>query len=242
MDESWKIFIDLGLLSAALLTATFLRAKIKFFQHFLIPNALTAGFILMAVYNLLRTPLKLETVRLDQLAYHLLNISFIAMALRTPRPKHIRRRGGALPLSLGVLTHYGIQAVVGLGLTLVLAATIAPQVFPGFGLLLPLGFSSGPGQAMSIGKTWENFGFVGAGSVGLTFGAVGFLWASFGGVALINIGVHRGWITAPHSQDMLKKDRPGIYPKNRPAAAGARLTTNGAAIDSMSYHVAYVLA
>jgi len=242
MDESWKIFIDLGLLSAALLTATFLRARVKFFQHFLIPNALTAGFILMAVYNLLRTPLNLETVRLDQLAYHLLNISFIAMALRTPRPKHLRRRGGALPLSLGVLTHYGIQAVVGLGLTLVLAATIAPQVFPGFGLLLPLGFSSGPGQAMSIGKTWENFGFVGAGSVGLTFGAVGFLWASFGGVTLINIGVRRGWITAPHSQDMLKKDRPGIYPENRPKTAGAQLTTNGAAIDSMSYHVAYVLA
>lgn len=243
MNESWKIFVDLGLLSAALMTATFLRAKFRFFQRFLIPNALTAGFILMLVYNLLRVPLNLETVRLDNLAYHLLNISFVAMALRKPRPKGSRRTGGALPLALGVLTHYGVQAAIGLGITLVLAATIAPQIFPGFGFLLPLGFSSGPGQALSIGKTWEAFGgrFAGAGSVGLTFGAIGFLWASFGGVALINVGIRKGWITSPHMEDLLRKDRPGIIPKGKQGETGAILTTDSAAIDSLSYHVAIVL-
>ncbi len=91
MNDSWKIFIDLGLLGAALMTATFLRAKVRFFQRFLIPNALTAGFILMLIYNLLRNPLNLETIRLDHLAYHLLNLSFIAMAFRKPRPKESRR-------------------------------------------------------------------------------------------------------------------------------------------------------
>jgi ESS family glutamate:Na+ symporter len=243
MNDSWKIFIDLGLIGAALMTATFLRAKIRFFQRFLIPNALTAGFILMLVYNLLRMPLNLETVRLDHLAYHLLNLSFIAMALRKPRPKESRRTGGALPLALGVLTHYGIQATIGLGLTLVLAATITPQIFPGFGFLLPLGFSSGPGQALSIGKTWEAFGsrFVGAGSVGLTFGAVGFLWASFGGVALINIGIRKGWVTSPHMTDLLRRDRPGLLPVAKQGEPGTVLTTDSAAIDSLSYHVAFVL-
>ena len=243
MNNSWKIFIDLGLLSTALITATFLRAKVRFFQRFLIPNALTAGFILMIVYNLLRSPLNLETVRLDNLAYHLLNLSFIAMSLRKPRAKGLRKNGGALPLALGVLSHYGIQAAVGLALSLLLATTIAPQIFPGFGLLLPLGFSSGPGQALSIGKTWEAFGsrFAGAGSVGLTFGAIGFLWASFGGVALINVGIKKGWVTSPHMENLLRRDRPGLLPADKKGEIGTRMTTDSAAIDSMSYHVAYVL-
>ncbi|MCK5736435.1 MAG: sodium:glutamate symporter, partial [Spirochaetaceae bacterium] len=243
MNDSWKIFIDLGLLSAALMTATLLRAKVRFFQRFLIPNALTAGFILMLIYNLLRVPLRLETIRLDNLAYHLLNLSFIAMALRTPRAKGLRKTGGALPLALGVLTHYSIQASIGLVLSILLAATIAPRIFPGFGLLLPLGFSSGPGQALSIGKTWETFGsrFAGAGSVGLTFGAIGFLWASFGGVALINIGIRKGWVTSPHMENLLRRDRPGLLPVGTKGDSGTRLTTDSAAIDSMTYHVAFVL-
>lgn len=241
MNESWKIFIDLGLLGSALILSTFIRARVRFFQRFLIPNALTAGFILMFVYNLLGRPLNLETIRLDNLAYHLLNLSFVAMAMRSPRPKESRRKGGAFPLALGVLTHYGLQAGVGLVLTLLMAASIAPQIFPGFGFLLPLGFSSGPGQALSIGKSWEAFGFTGAGSVGLTFGAVGFLWASFGGVALINIGIRRGWITSPHTENLLKTNRPGLLPSEEKGDAGIRLTTDSAAIDSLSYHVAFVL-
>jgi ESS family glutamate:Na+ symporter len=241
MNESWKIFIDLGLLSAALLVSTMLRARFRFFQRFLIPNALTAGFILMFVYNLFGRQLYLETVRLDNLAYHLLNLSFIAMSLRSPRPKEARRTGGALPLALGVLTHYGVQAALGLGLTLVLAATIAPQVFPGFGFLLALGFSSGPGQALSIGKTWEAFGFAGAGSVGLTFGAIGFLWASFGGVALLNVGIRKGWVTAPHMQDVMERNSPGLLPRGKKRPVGSLQTTDGAAVDSLTYHVAFVL-
>ena len=244
MNDSWKVFIDLGLLGSALLIATYMRSRFRFFQRFLIPNALTAGFILMFIYNLLRVLMNVETVRLDNLAYHLLNLSFIAMSMRSPRPGKERRSGGAFPLALGVLTHYALQAAVGLGLTILLVATIAPQLFPGFGFLLPLGFSSGPGQALSIGKSWEGFGevFGGAGSVGLTFGAIGFLWASFGGVALINIGIRRGWITSPHTEDLLRRDRPGLIARRAKPEAGSRLTTDSAAIDSLTYHVAMVLA
>jgi len=46
MDFSWKIVIDAGIISAALLVATFLRTKIRFLQRFMVPNSLTAGFLL----------------------------------------------------------------------------------------------------------------------------------------------------------------------------------------------------
>lgn len=42
-DPSWGIFLNLGIISIALVLATFIRSKVKFFQKFMIPNALTAG-------------------------------------------------------------------------------------------------------------------------------------------------------------------------------------------------------
>ena len=36
MNFPWKFFIDLGIISIALLLATFLRARIKFFQKYLL--------------------------------------------------------------------------------------------------------------------------------------------------------------------------------------------------------------
>ncbi len=51
MNFPWKFFLDLGVISIALLFATLLRARIKFFQKYLIPNALTAGFMLLFFYN-----------------------------------------------------------------------------------------------------------------------------------------------------------------------------------------------
>ena len=58
-----------------------------------------------------------------------------------------------------------------------------------------LGFVLGPGQAYAIGQGWESLGFEGAGTLGLTFAAVGFLWAYFGGVFRINYGIKKGWVT-----------------------------------------------
>ena len=46
MNFSWPFLIDMGILGAALMAATWIRSRVRFFQRFLIPNALTAGFML----------------------------------------------------------------------------------------------------------------------------------------------------------------------------------------------------
>ena len=71
MSFSWTLFIDLGLISAAILCATFIRARVPFFQKYLIPNALTAGFLLLPFYNLVAPRLGLSSDRLGTLVYHL---------------------------------------------------------------------------------------------------------------------------------------------------------------------------
>ncbi len=50
----------------------------------------------------------------------------------------------------------------------------------------------GPGLAYAMGNSWEQWGFEGGGLVGLTFAAIGYLYAFFGGMAIIQWGIKRG--------------------------------------------------
>jgi ESS family glutamate:Na+ symporter len=141
-------------------------------------------------------------------------------------------------MSTGILLGYSTQALLGLGLTLL----FLPKIHPAFGLHLPLGFALGPGQAYAIGKGWEAMGFEGGASVGLTFAALGYLWACFGGVILINMGIRRGWVSKELLSMMKDKDMlRGTIAKGKERPVGARLTTDSEAIDSFSFHAGTVL-
>ena len=80
MNFSWSIFLDLGLICLALLLATFIRSKVRFFQKFLIPNALIAGFILLPFYNYLAPRLGIGREGLDTI------YRFVDMALDKRKP------------------------------------------------------------------------------------------------------------------------------------------------------------
>ena len=243
MNFPWMAFINFGTISAALLIATLLRAKVRFFQKYLIPNALTAGFILLVFYNILAPLVGMSQEDLGGFAYHLLNLSFVAMTLRKPAQKAAAGKKRVFAIATLLLSQYAIQATLGLVLTFFFIFTVMPDLFPTIGFLLPLGFSSGPGQAFAIGQTWVEYGFEGAGSVGLTFAAIGFLWACFGGVFLINRGVRRGWIRRDDS-NLGKGDtklRNGFFEKDVALPVGSHLTTETEAIDTMTYNVSAVL-
>ncbi len=244
MDFSWKIIIDAGIISTALLIATFLRTKLRFLQRLMVPNALTAGFILLPVYNYLMPALGYTQHRLGDLVYHLLSISFIAMTLRSRPPKAKGdARSSVWAMSTAIISQYAIQAFLGLMLTWVLIKTVMPGLNPAFGLTLPLGFAMGPGQAYAIGKGWEPMGFEGAGTVGLTMAALGYLWACIVGVALVNVGVKKGYL--PKAAVASLTDRAmltGVVPADAERPVGSRNTTDLEAIDPMSLHMAAVAA
>lgn len=239
MDFSWKIVIDAGAIAIAILVATLIRAKFRFFQKYLIPNALTAGFLLLPIYNFVLPAMGYSANKLGELVYHLLNISFIAMTLRSSPPKvKGHSGGGVLGMAGGILSGYALQALLGLGLTLF----FLPGLFPSFGLFLPLGFASGPGQSYAIGKGWEAMGFAGASTVGLTVAAIGYLWGCFGGIWLINHGRKKGWLEGEGLSKL--EDRAiltGIVPRDKERLIGGRLTTDSDSIDSFSFHTAAVV-
>ena len=242
MNFSWNVFVDLGLIACSLLIATGIRVRVRFFQRYLIPNALTAGFLLLPLYNYVLPWFGRETHDLGDVVYHLLSVSFIAMTLRSSESNRKASSGNVGSFVIAVLSQIGIQGLVGLLFTAVLIQTALPDLFPSFGLFLTLGFSQGPGQAFAIGSGWEPFGFEGAASIGLTFAALGFIVSSFGGIALINIGVRRGWLSSEQvaalKTSALKR---GVFPSSGGREIGAHLTTDSEAIDSFTLHIALVL-
>ncbi|HEY5466954.1 MAG TPA: sodium:glutamate symporter, partial [Clostridia bacterium] len=86
--------------------------------------------------------------------------------------------------------------VLGLVIMIALAATIMPGLFRAGGLLLPMGYGQGPGQANNIGSLYEyTYGFVGGTSFGLGIATLGLLWACIGGIIYLNILVRKGKLT-----------------------------------------------
>jgi len=241
MNFSWHIFINLGVISFALLLATLIRSKVRFFQKYLIPNALTAGFILLPLYNFVFPVLGLTSIQLGQITYHFLGISFVSLTLRQG-PKNGKTRRDVFPMSLGIISQLALQAFLGFGLTLIFIATFMPDLFHGFGFLLPLGFAEGPGQAFSIGEGWKIYGVENAGSIGLTFAALGFVLCSFGGIFLIHHALKKGWVSKEELTNMDSGyTRTGVRPRNSKLKVGSYLTSDTEAIDSLSVHMALVL-
>jgi glutamate:Na+ symporter, ESS family len=241
MEFSWFIFINLGVLSIVLMLGTLLRARVKFFQKYLIPNALTAGFLALPLYNFIFPKIGLNAIQLGEITYHFLGLSFISLGLRTPTEGG--KRGPAVfQTSIGILSQLVLQAIIGFGLTLLLIYTFMPNLYHTFGFLFPLGFAEGPGQAFSIGEAWKAYGIKDAGNVGLTFAALGYIICCFGGIYLINHGLKKGWVSQQELQHMRTTEtQTGIRPKGSVLPVGAYQTTETDAIDSISLHIALVL-
>ena len=202
----WKFLVQMGLVLIFLLIGNLLRTTVPFIRKSLIPSALIGGLLLLIVNIVLGlfgiTLIDKSTMQV--ITYHGLGIGFIAMTLKNSKPK-----GKVAKVKMfenGILTGgaYMLQAFLGLGATIIFylcTKDSSNSIYYGSGLLLPLGFGQGPGNAL----TWDiNFSnlldangqklFAGNGSFGLTIASVGFIVASLFGILYINIYKRRGLI------------------------------------------------
>ncbi len=205
-QELWSFIIQLGLIAGAILLAQLLRQKVSLIRKSLMPVAVLAGFLLLiAKYLGLVHP---DEQILEMLVYHGIALGFIAMSLRVPAEK--KSSGGDLTgLKSGavIVSTYLIQGITGLLISLFLAYTFMPGLFKAAGLLLPMGYGQGPGQANNIGSSYEALGFTGGRSFGLSIAAAGYLVACIVGVVILNILSRRGKLgTARRSES----EDPGV--------------------------------
>ena len=249
----WGFFNIFAILLVSLLVANALKKAIPVLEASLIPTSVLAG-ILLLVFSMIYdqfVPVKLFDSKLfgengyaylEMITYHTLALGFIAGSLKTTGGKLSKKRAVEI-FNTGVTTvsTYLVQAVVGMGITMIVAL-ILPGFFQAAGLLLPFGFGQGTGQAMNYGNIYETqFGFVGGKSFGLTVAALGFLSASIGGVIHLNILKKRGYLKT-------KKSREGAITENEiqsldeiPMQESIDKFTIQVALIALSYLLAYVL-
>ncbi len=196
--EIWNFMITIGILFAAMLFANMLRRLIKPLAKSLIPSSVLAGFIVLAVdgiYKSITGSSMFSLVTLESLTYHCLGLGLVAMAFRTSeKPKN--KEAGRDIFNSGVVTvgGYLLQGILGLAISLVLYYLIGS--WPASGMLLPMGFGQGPGQAYNWGIIYQNATAYPAFEHGATFGlsvaALGFVAASIGGIIYLNIARRKG--------------------------------------------------
>ncbi len=190
----WNILIQFGILAAAIIVANILRRKIPFFRKSLMPTAVLAGFLLLILRSV--GILNLDGPMLEMITYHGIAIGFIAMSLRVQKKDASDRSSAMIGAKSGamIVSVYLVQALVGTAVVLLLAWTVMPTLFKAAGILLPMGYGQGPGQANNIGGTYESLGFAGGRSFGLSIAASGYLVACIVGVIVLNILAKKGRI------------------------------------------------
>ena len=181
MNQNWQIILDVAVLSLLLGVSTLAKSKIGWIRRFPIPIPVIAGFLGLLVGQEALGLISFDHIRLENLVYHLMSIGFIALSLKS---KDKLRNSGYGRSGIFIVSTYAVQGILGLGLSLLFAYTAYPDLFPPMGLLLPLGYGQGPGQAYATGNTWEGLGFAHGGNAGLTFAAMGYVWACLGGIPL----------------------------------------------------------
>ncbi len=196
----WAFLVQFGLLLLFLMVGNILRRTIPLFRKCLIPSALLGGAVLLVV-NIISKQFGFELVdnRLMQvITYHCLAIGFAAMTLKTEKSTHKTNRAHVVEFGALQGGSYMLQAFVGLGITLVLflVTRYGDNVISYIcGLILPLAYGQGPGNALSWDINFTNTSatqFAGNGSFGLSLASIGFVVASMFGVLYINIYKKRG--------------------------------------------------
>lgn len=195
--EVWHALVQFFIVAIAVLLGNILRRKIRILRRSLIPSALIGGLIILLFKLWPQFNLMIDKRMMEVVTYHTLALGFIAMSLRGSQPSN--RANTRTVIDTGTLTigTYIVQGIVGLLVTIPMFIfwrnpDAGRDIFYSGGLLLPMGYGQGPGQALNFGTIYQ----IGAGEQGINFqgidfglsiAAIGFLVGSVVGVVYMNI-------------------------------------------------------
>ena len=203
--SAWAWLVQFFIIATALLVANVIRVKFKFMSRSLIPTALIAGLLILLLKLIPGFNNFINKPSMEIMTYHALGLGFVALALKNNK---IESRSSTMKVTeTGAVTAatYVIQGIIGLAITIPLFLWWnSKDFFYTSGLLLPMGFGQGPGQALNFGKIYEGWamqggrGFSGA-DFGLSIAAIGFLVGSIIGVIYMNYLRRKGKLKAQNT-------------------------------------------
>jgi len=231
--NGWDFVLQFLYLGFFIAIAMVLKINIKGLSKHLIPTCMIAGVLafLFGGEGLGRliewisgAPTKIFVPFNQDILFasvtHLMSVGFIALALKDRAGNNNR---AVLRTGFAIVNTYLWQAIIGFGITLLLAYTIFPDISAILGLLLPLSFAQGPGQATSIGSQWNANGILpGGANIGAMIATIGFLWAIIVGIILMNILVKKRGFKVDGGTDTVNNidiDKPSKHTSTIPKTA-----------------------
>ena len=194
--SAWTWLIQFFIIVVALLVANLVRCNVPLFRRSLLPSALLAGLLILCLKPLGFFSTLVDKHAMEIVTYHALGLGFVAMALKNKKIKSATSTIKVVETGAVTASTYILQGLVGLLVTVPLFL-FGKELFYASGLLLPMGYGQGPGQALNFGVTFaswaEGQGLVFHGSdFGLSIAATGFIVGSLVGVIYMNILRRRG--------------------------------------------------
>ncbi|MFA5341622.1 MAG: sodium/glutamate symporter [Clostridia bacterium] len=235
----WSFIITLTILLSAMMLANFLRRVIKPLRKSLIPSSVLGGFLVLLanfVFKEITGNSMFNSITLEALTYHGLGLGFAAVALKTTDRKVVSgNKGDILNYGLTTVAVYVLQGFVGIIALLIIGSFIS-GTFPAAGLLLPMGYGQGPGQAYNWGHTYEVlWGFENGTSFGLTLAATGFISASLGGIFYLERLKKKGLVKSSFENEVVASEEDD---ENKPARGEIPLSES---MDKLTVQIALVL-
>lgn len=191
--SAWAWLIQFFIIVVALLVANVIRCNVPLFRRSLLPSALLAGLLILCLKPLNVFSSMVDKHAMEIITYHALGLGFVAMALKNKKIKSATSTIKVVETGAVTASTYILQGLVGLIITVPLFLWWkGADFFYAAGLLLPMGYGQGPGQALNFGVTFaswaEGQGLVFHGSdFGLSIAATGFIVGSLVGVVYMNM-------------------------------------------------------
>lgn len=196
--SAWAWLIQFFIIVLALLVANLVRCNVPLFRRSLLPSALLAGLLILCLKPWGFFSAMVDKHSMEIITYHALGLGFVAMALKNKKIESATSTMKVVETGAVTASTYIIQGLVGLLITVPLFIWWnRNDFFYASGLLLPMGYGQGPGQALNFGITFSGWAdgqglvFHGA-DFGLSIAAIGFIVGSLTGVVYMNVLRRRG--------------------------------------------------
>ena len=237
-----KGLIAFGIASVALLIGFALRAKVPFLRNALVPAFVIGGFLALILCNIVAfvdIDFIPEFQFCGDISETLFTLSFLVIGLNSSfhgkeGSKKILK--GSLGMGLILLLIFYLTPLIGYVLILLIGPFFNMDSV--YGLLVTLGFASGPGVAQSVGAIHEAYGLADATHIGMSFSLFGFLCAFLVGVPLAKRGIKKG--LNKYQSKLDESVLRGYYKPKQQQSSGSLITTHSGNIETLTFLCAII--
>lgn len=238
-----SFMVAFGVASIMLCVGMILRTKISLLRNMLVPASVIAGLVGMITMNTGMIT-STDAGMFTSIVNYLFTLTFISIGLTSSKARKnsknsIGKEIAKGSIGMGILWNlmYALTPVIGILVLLTIGGYFGMN--PLYGLLVPLAFAQGPGQASVFGTIFEQqYGIENAAMVGLTFAVIGFIACFLVGIPLAKYGMRKGLAKNINSHTINDFITRGYYTKNDKRESMGDETIYSGNMDTMTYHFA----